>query len=519
MELRKHQVEALQSLEIANEGIIQLPTGTGKTFIQANAICNNIENAKKWIINNKYNVIPVFTILTPRILLTNQIFIEVKSILINMGQDAHYLIVHSGKTNDKSRENYPDNFPYRQLKSTTSAAVIIEEYNKALNENVPLIIFGTYDSAIRIKQSGIPVYMLCADEAHYLVSKEFSYIADEKWNADNYFTAYRKYYFTATLRETDSTDGLGMNNNNRFGPILNTKTPKEMIEAGEILRPRIHLIDLVEDTKSDDITKNVKAIIEGFKEHLIHVRIGAKVLVVTKGSEDLNNIVNHKNMKTFLEISPKLKIFDISSAYCPRINGNIVAREDFFNQLRTMNDYDEAIIFHINILTEGIDVQGITAILPMNIMGTGKFLQTLGRASRLYVNDRTKLYNKEIKWDELERFVKPYAWIIMPIYGIIGEDLRAKFTEIIYSLRDYGFRSGEDVVIKDNKGKVMPLSLESLNIKNTKAKNLLEGLINIEHTIEEEEKANQLAIEDFNDANYVKKLSIEDTIKELISLF
>ncbi|TXG85756.1 MAG: DEAD/DEAH box helicase [Spirochaetes bacterium] len=68
--LRQHQIEALEAINNINEGIIHLPTGTGKTFIQANAIVNNLESNK------------VFVILSPRILLTNQLYSEVKSILL-----------------------------------------------------------------------------------------------------------------------------------------------------------------------------------------------------------------------------------------------------------------------------------------------------------------------------------------------------------------------------------------------------------------------------------------------------
>ena len=514
MELRPHQIEAIEAINKSLEGIIHLPTGTGKTNIQAVAISENISNAKVWLNESSMSSeTPVFVVLAPRILLSNQLFMKVREILSDKKIDAHYLIVHSGKTQDDiERRKKSLDLPYRELKSTTKKAVVQDEYRKAKEENVPIIIFGTYDSAERIIQAGIPVYMVCCDEAQYLVSTEFGWISDETSDEDEkFFPAYRKYYFTATTKETPSDEGLGMNNSNKFGTIIYSKTPLEMIQMGEIIRPRIHLVNVSNPEEiTSDLSKDVNAIIESFREHLINVNVGAKMLVVTKGSEHLNDIVSHPKMMDFLDIRVNMKIFDISSAYNPRINGEVVSREFFLKSLQSLTDTDEAIIFHINILTEGIDVPGITAVMPMNTMGLSKFLQTLGRATRLHIKDRAKLYASKLGWNELERFIKPYAWVIIPVYGTIGDDLRAELSEIIYSLRNFGFKASEDVVIKEDKGKAMPQSLAGINHRDHRAKDLLDSLVEIEHNIEVKEEADKLRVEEFKDTESLKGQTNED---------
>ena len=514
-----HQAEALEAINKNDEGQIHLPTASGKTLIQANAILYNFDKGREWIRDNYNNEgVPVFVVLSPRILLSNQLFKDIRDIIIDEKLDAHYLIVHSGKTSDdKNREWSPD-LPYRQLKSTTKTSVIREEYDKAKEENVPLIIFGTYDSAERISSSHIPVYLTCCDEAHYLVSREFSYIADE--DGLKFFPSHRKYYFTATPKETISDEGLGLNNFTKFGHIIYTKTPLEMIKAGIIVRPRIHLIDISSSSeKADEITRDVNAILDGFTEHLMFVSSGAKLLVVTKGSEHLNDVVTHPKMRNFLERRPNMRIFDISSAYNPRINGVVVTREQFLNDLQGLTDRDEAIIFHINILSEGIDVPGITAVMPMNSMGMGKLLQTLGRATRLHPIDRGKIYAGQMKYDELDRFIKPYAWIIIPVYGMIGTDLMIGISEIIYRLRGFGFRSSEDVVIREDRGRTLPKSLESINHRDTRAKALLDSLMEIEHIIEEKEIADRIAIEDFKEADRISKMDFDELVETAKKLF
>lgn len=499
--LRKHQIEAINAIESHLEGIVHLPTGSGKTFIQATTICNNLQNNK------------VYVILSPRILLTNQLYNEVKEILLNNNKDCQYLIVHSGKTNDNSDLKWTNELPFREVKNTTSSNVIKEDYERAQRENVPLIIFGTYDSAERIVKANIQVEILMCDEAHYLISEEFSWLRYENYTDNRkQFNANRKYYFTATLKETSSDTGLGMNNSKEFGPIIYSKTPAELIESGEILRPRIHLVNVDIENDSTELDMDVNAIINSFIEHKTHLKVAPKLLVVTKGTEHLNNIVNHPKIKEELETRPNLQIFDITSEYKPRINGNVVKRDEFLRRLQSLTPQDEAIILHVKILTEGIDVPGITGVMVMNNLSLSSFLQTLGRATRLFSSDRTKLYNNEIKPNELNRFVKPFAWVIVPVYGIIGDDLKNNVCEMIYSLRSFNFNASEDVVIKQSKGKTIPVQLNAINELDTNAFKYKNMFLNVEHEIEEKEIAEQLLLDDLRLKENINKESLEETI-------
>ena len=513
-EPRPHQLEALKALENINEGIIHLPTGTGKTLIQALAFVNNIDNAWKWLKeNNKPDEIPVFVTLCPRILLTNQLYSDISEILIQNKKDVQNLIVHSGKTNQNLEFG---TLPFRQIKSTTSSTEIKIQYERAKAEKVPLIIYGTYDSSERIMKSGIPVYMLCCDEAHNLVSLEFNWIAEENLQKLKYFSAYRKYYFTATLKETASDKGLGMNNSELFGEIIYEKTPLEMINSGDIIRPRIHLVDVSKNIGLSELDKDVNAIIDSFREHKLHCNRGTKLLVITKGSEHLNDITTHLTMKKFMKLSgSKLQIFDISSAKGARINGELVKRELFLEKLRNLGDNDDAIIFHINILSEGIDVPGITGIMPMSNLSTSRFLQTYGRCSRLHTEDREDLRSNIKKPIDLSEFIKPYGWIIIPVYGVAGEDLRESLTEIVYALRKTGFRASEDVVIREIKGVTLPQPLGGINELDTRARGYRELFISVTHDIEEHEIADKIAIEDFRENELIKTMPTNILIKQL----
>ncbi len=150
----------------------------------------------------------------------------------------------------------------------------------------------------------------------------------------------------------------------------------------------------------------------------------------------------------------------------------------------------------------------------MNNMKLSKFLQTLGRATRLYKRDRDNLYNHVMNYDELHRFVKPYAWIIIPVNDTSGNDLKAELSEIVYALRGYGFKASEDVVIKKLRGTSIPQPLAGINEVDRRAAIFHDILLDVEHTIEEEEEANRLAVMKFKIENVAKTLKWDEEIEK-----
>jgi hypothetical protein len=266
--------------------------------------------------------------------------------------------------------------------------------------------------------------------------------------------------------------------------------------------------------------KDAIAIIDAFREHQIMLNntrhIAAKLLVVTKGSQHLDDLVMHPNLIQLRENRPNLRIFDITSANGARINGEEVSREEFLRQLRDLKDEDEAIILHVRILTEGIDVSGITGIMPLNNLRKSSFLQTLGRATRLHPDDRRRLYDGSMLPGELRRFVKPYAWIIVPIYDDLGEEMRETFTEMVRELRTFGFNPSEDVFVKKSKGKVIPERIDPTTKPDAKLAAFHQFFtFEVRHIFEEEDIANRIdrdkkMIQETSDVDIIPLLELED---------
>ena len=493
-----HQYNAMYEAISNPKGIIWLPTGTGKSYIQALIMMEDMRR-KAWT----EGTIPVYVVISPRIILATQLFEETRNTMEEESFDCQYLIVHSGTVADKKEaesevkaiksEIKKNKLPYREVVCTTSSKVIESEYERALRDNVPLIISSTYDSAKRIMQSGIPVTITHCDEAHTLLRPEFQYICND-------FRSTRKYFYTATLKETFSNEGIGMNNPDRFGGIIFERTPLQMICAGVILRPRMHIVDMVLDLTINptDIDIDTNAVISAFEAHKGQMKkgIGAKMLVSTSGTERLNDIMNHPRMIALRDSG--VDILDITSFHKPRINGEKRNRNVFLDYLCKMKKSDEAIILHVRILTEGIDVPGITGVMIMNMTeesSLSTFLQTLGRATRLELEDGWKLRNNLMSPHELDKFNKPYAYVIIPVYRSLGIDNNANISRTIFALRRFGFNPREHVVISESHGVFEPPITETTNEIDAVRGRYIEELIEMTNTIEAKAVADQIDME------------------------
>jgi len=497
--LYEHQQEALDATLNNTKGIIHLPTGTGKTTIIARSIIEKIKDNTE---------IEPIIIASPRIILTKQILKDIQKELLKSKIEAIYCVVNSGNTKEDDEIKVLNNtlgfIPY-ELKTTTIPAEIKKIYKRAKLNKVPLVICAVYDSVKRIKEAKIPVSNLYCDEAHHLLENDFNYITDS-----NAFPGACKYYFTATLKETGSDNGLGMNNKDKYGEIIYHKSPMEMVNKGIIVRPRLHVISTINNfiTVGDTVNKQESidphAIVTAFNEHKAELNkysdIGAKLLVICKGTIHLEGILNSKYFINYCKKHKSLKVFSISSngGACIGVGEQKkeVSREDWLNQVKSLKDNNDAIIFHIDILTEGIDVPGITGILPLTTMTRSKMYQNFGRASRLTVEDRKKLLAGELSTDFLNNreavlgYRKPYAYVIVPNYTEANLEVAEQWKEWLGLFREYGSDPKEDIIISGKMKTNTPVPLTLLNQEDEKNKGIVTTITKLYHEIEEEEKAN-----------------------------
>jgi superfamily II DNA or RNA helicase len=452
--LYDYQLDAVKSTDKNKKGIVCMPTGTGKTFVQAALIAKQIQKT-----GGKFGI---YVINSPRIMLSYQLLKEVYSFLMYAGIDARYMSVHSGGPNDLSDlekirldANYNEgtNIQFAQIENGTSPRLVSDFVETAKTQDLPCIFFSTYNSAERINDA-VPlekISIVVNDEAQYLVQEQFHDII-QILNFD------RCYFFTATTIHTPSDTGRGMNNKDSYGDVIYLMTPREAINMGKMVRPRMHFVIPPEGasyTKDDFQTSLGKIIADSFDQH--NHAIGrfnnAKLLVSVKGVGDIEKFFQSKEYRGFLRTGKKVYAVASDERIGNNINGEKVSRREFLNRLKEdgRNLHTEIIILHYDILAEGIDVPGITGIMPLRTLGKSKFLQTFGRSARLDIDDRARIESGEITPDQLDEMNKPYAWVIIPTIVHEESDSKDHIGQLINELRDYGFNPSEDIVSTDSK--------------------------------------------------------------------
>lgn len=451
MQLYDYQQEAVLRTDLNKKGVLVLPTGTGKTIIQSAII-------EKDIVQNR-NQFRLYVVNAPRIILTYQLLKEIYTFLTIRGIEARYHFVHSGSpVDERDLENVRiqsnldgNNIPFSEIDSSTSSLRLSETMSKCSLTNVPLVIFSTYNSAERIEDArvrfGLPISVVLNDEAHYLVQERFHDILHT-------LTSDRYYFFTATTRHTSSDTGRGMNNVESYGEVIYTLLPREAIEMGKMVRPRIHTIKTEGIYTSEDYDRSFNLVIlNSFNQHKKylnenHPELAPKILISTRGSQDIQKFLDSNEYEELR--NRNVEVYAISSVeeIGNNINGERVKRQEFLKRLKQDgNDINkEILILHYDILTEGIDVPGITTIMPLRTLNKSKFIQTFGRCARVDVRDRVRLDAGEIQPHELDRMYKPYSYVILPYITQTNRDDSESMRNIIYELRGFGFNPSEDVV-------------------------------------------------------------------------
>lgn len=443
--LYPYQKDAVSQAIDNDRGIICMPTGVGKTFVLASIIADDIIN---------HSGFRMYVVNAPRIVLTYQLLKEVYGFLADAKIEARYMCVHSGGKIDESElEDIREkaniagaNIPYSETLSETSVKEIREMIEKAKAQDLPIVFFSTYNSAERIEEArweSEPFSIVLNDEAHYLVQEQFHDILHT-------LQSKRCYFFTATTISTPSDKGRGMNNKDLYGELLYTMTPRQAIDLGKMVRPRLHFVTTDGVYTTDDYNKSLNKIIKDtFEQHgRILIKTLPKVLVSVKGIQNIINFLNSEEYKE-LRVS-NVEVYAIASNddVGNWINGEQVNRGEFLKRLKAdgIDPTKKLLVLHYDILAEGIDVSGFSGIMPLRELSKSKFLQTFGRAARPDSEDRKRIDNNEISVNDLDKMNKPYSYIMIPCVYSGNSDDEANIVKLVEEIRDYGFSPNEFIV-------------------------------------------------------------------------
>ena len=498
--LYPYQKEAATATFYNPKGIVCLPTGLGKTFVQASVIANDI------IMNP--NQFRMYVVNAPRIMLSYQLLKEVYGFLVKHGIEARYAFVHSGGKTDESElegmrlEANLDGYdiPFSEIGSGTSIDGIVDIMDKSKQQDLPLILFSTYNSADKIETARNrftkqPISIVMNDEAHYLVQEQFHDIL-------SILNSSRCYFFTATTIFTPSDLGRGMNNKETYGDIIFSMIPREAIDLGKMVRPRMHIVKAKDVYSSDDYEKSLSRIIsDSFLQHkeAIGNKLAPKMLVSVKGTGDIRKFLSSPEYNNLRNQNVSIYAVASHEEIGNDVNGEKVRRQDFLKLLKqeSLDPNQKMIILHYDVLSEGIDIPSITGIMPLRTLSKSKFMQTFGRAARLDKEDRKNIESGEYLPNEIEKFNKPYAYIIIPNVIQNNEDDKTNLIKIITELRDYGFNPSENIISSSIINGIPEIEeLKGLNDVNRRIPNIGELIENLEADIESEKNA-KLSKKDF----------------------
>ena len=367
-----------------NIGQIIVPTGGGKTYIMIKDCLDNLDNN-------------VTVIVAPRILLAQQLCDDfIHQLGDKISPNLNVFHTHSGRT--------------KHLSSTKPEEI------KHWIDNTPndKLLFTTYHSLSRIVDSGINIDTIYFDEAHNGTARTFF----KSVSACSQIAS-RCYYFTATPKISYKHD-RGMNNVSIWGRILIDVDARDLIKCGSIIPPTIQSFPVDTHFTKENAYVHHSLTVESFIKSINNYD-GAKVLVSVPSSRILNNMLGHTTLLKSLE-DQGFDVLHITSKFGAYVNKTKVNRTTFFNTLKEWGCQTDRkfVIFHYSILSEGINVSGLSHTLLLRNLNIVEMAQTIGRVIRLHKEDAQSINQGTIPAGVLSLYRKSSGNCVIPTHKNYG---------------------------------------------------------------------------------------------------
>jgi len=383
--LRPHQKKAVNAMWDNSKGQVIIPTGGGKTICMIDDVMTNIE-----MINRGQT----FVVVAPRILLAEQLCKEFLELIDTT--HTHVMHVHSGDV---------------EYFHTTKPEQIHLFANTARTAGENVIIFTTYHSLHRIQEADIEVNNIYFDEAHNSVQRNF-------FPATEFFSneSDRCYFFTATPKHSVSIFKPGMNDTAVYGNVICNVPAPQLVEEGYILPPKVVVQQLPQGDFKQSDDKNLLDTIDANSLN--------KILVAARSTKQIVRLVSQSDFCLQLQQRGYNWMY-ITSKTGAIINGKKVSREQFFKTLNQWGQDDTRfVIMHHSILSEGINVKGLEAVLFMRNMDYIGISQSIGRVIRLGGAEKT------------------FGLVCVPVYDKVGISTARSVQAVV----DTVFEQGEPAI-------------------------------------------------------------------------
>ena len=386
MPLRPHQTDALDAMANHSKGQIIVPTGGGKTMCM-------IEDAKRLF---RTQEIATIVVVAPRILLAEQLSSE----FLETGEfnDVRVMHVHSGET-----EHF----------SSTKVSDIRYHNFLCYESNANQIIFTTYHSLHRVQESDIVIDVVYFDEAHNSVQRNFFPAVEHLAT----LVSDRSFFFTATPKHSLTPFKAGMNDSDVYGNVICQVPAPKLVKEGYILPPKVEVYEsrllnkheLVADVDCEQMIDSIDNLEKD------------KVLICAKSTKQITNLVSQTDFCCQLRERGYNWMY-ITAKTGAVINGKKVSRDKFFDVLNTWgkDGWTKFVVLHHSILSEGINVNGLEAVLFLRSMDYIGISQTIGRVIRKGATD------------------KVYGLVCVPVYSKVGISTARKVEAVVDTIFNKG---------------------------------------------------------------------------------
>jgi superfamily II DNA or RNA helicase len=409
--LRPHQQRILDALKTAAKGRVTCPTGGGKTLPMI------LDTLRRLQAEDRPQTVVV---VSPRILLSVQLYEEFFAEL-NGKVDVATLHVHSGEVEGNS---------------TTKINEIRCHDGVCKTAGIHQLIFTTYNSLRRVNEAGIDVDIIYYDEAHNSVRRDFF-----KEVAAASLTAKNAYYFTATPKFRGGA--ISMNNTDVYGSELISVPAPELIANGSIIPPTVqaHEID-IERNKSLLAAENDREVLLDIVAKLDE-DAAQKILVAAPNTRVLWALLTGTNVMA--EFAARgYDVLHITSKHGAYVNKTKVGRQEFFDTLDTWgkDPSRKFIMFHYSILSEGINVPGLTHTILLRNLPVIEMAQTIGRVIRLDRKDAADIASGKIPAGRLDMYRKSTGFVTVPVFTNYGQQTAKRLQSVV----DEIFVKGRSVI-------------------------------------------------------------------------
>ena len=207
-----------------------------------------------------------------------------------------------------------------------------------------------------------------------------------------------------------------MNDPAVYGQVICTVRAPHLVEQGYILPPKVVVKELPRGEYQQSDCQNL---LETLDDHE-----PGKVLIAARSTKQIMRLISESDFCAQLQVRG-YNWMVITSKSGAIINGQKVTREQFFNTLNAWGRDDKKFVcIHHSILSEGINVKGLDAVLFMRNMDYIGISQSIGRVIRLGGSQKT------------------FGLVCVPVYDTVGISTAKKVQAVV----DVVFEQGDAAV-------------------------------------------------------------------------